>query len=56
MAAPVINWRAQAGPLKIFKGNRRKAGERKRGMEKGKREKWREERKARKESPCYLGL
>lgn len=41
MAAPEINWREQAGPLKIFKGNRRKTGERKRGTEKGKREEWR---------------
>lgn len=40
MAAPEINWREQAGPLKIFKGNRRKIGERKRGIEKQKREAW----------------
>ena len=36
MAEPVMNWRGQVGPLKIFKGSRRKTGERKRGMEKRK--------------------
>lgn len=35
MAEPVMNWRGEAGPLKVFKGNRRKMGERKRGIENG---------------------
>lgn len=35
VAEPVVNWRREAGPSKVFKGNGKKTGQRQSGMDKG---------------------